>query len=353
MHSEIVPLFANSNTNTTDHFNTVLYTGNGSTQSITGVGFQPDWVWIKERSSTSSHALYDSSRGALKQLESDGTGAESTASSMLTSFDSDGFSVGSSGAINQSSETYVSWNWKANGGTTSSDSNGSITSTVQANQTAGFSIVLYTGTGANATVGHGLGSAPRWIIMKRRDSAQNWVVYHEELGNDKEVLLNAVDPPTSSNSVYFNNTSPTSTVFSLGSDAYANASSGTYVAYCFAEVEGYSKFGSYFANNSSSNNAFVYTGFRPAFVLIKGIQSGLNQEWVIMDNKKSSSSGGNPIDSGSYPNYSNAEFTNSNDIDFLGNGFKVRATAGVGYYSGQEYIYAAFAEAPFKYSNGR
>jgi len=340
-------------TQATDHFNTVLYTGTGSTQSITGVGFQPDWVWTKQRNGTEVNALYDSSRTPPKVLYTSETNSEESNSGYLNQIDSDGFTVGSADLSNINSGTFVAWNWKANGGTTSSDSNGSITSTVQANTTAGFSIVLYTGTGANATVGHGLGAAPRWIIMKRRDADQNWVVYHEEVGNDRELILNTYDAPTGSNSVYFNNTSPTSTVFSLGSDNYANASSGTYVAYCFAEVEGYSKFGIYTANNSASDNAFVYTGFRPAFILVKGIQSGINQEWVIMDNKKSSSGGGNPIDSGSYPNYNFAEFTNSNHTDFLSNGFKVRATSGVGYYSGQDYIYAAFAEAPFKYANGR
>ena len=338
----------NSTTQAGNHFNTVLYSGNGGTQSITGVGFQPDWVWIKERSSTSSHALYDSSRGALKQLESDNTSAESTASSMLTSFDSDGFSVGSSGAINQSSQTYVSWNWKANGGTTSSDSNGSITSTVQANTTAGFSIVLYTGTGANATVGHGLGVAPRWIIMKRRDSSQNWVVYHEEVGNDKELLLNTADAVTSSNSAYFNNTSPTSTVFSLGSDAYANASSGTYVAYCFAEVEGYSKFGSY-TGNGNADGAFIYTGFRPAWVIFKRTDS--TNHWLMLDNKRNVN---NVAHKFVLANASDAEDTsNDQDTDFTSNGFKVRNSNARNNASGGTYVYAAFAEASFKFANAR
>ena len=246
----------------------------------------------------------------------------------------------------------MAWNWKANGGTTSSNSNGSITSTVQANQTAGFSIVQYEATGSAGTVGHGLSQAPTFMIVKSRDQAgTHWIVYYGD--NTDYVALNDYHGTIDGLSAW-NDTSPTSTVFSVGSNGgdTNNTSGGSMIAYIFHDVDGYSKFGSYFANNSSSNNAFVYTGFRPAFILVKGIQSGLNQEWVIMDNKKSSSDGGNPIDKGQYPNYNYAEYS-GNEVDFLSNGFKVRATAGVGYYSGQEYIYAAFAEAPFKYANGR
>ena len=339
---------ANSATQAGDHFNTVLYTGNSSTQSITGVGFQPDWVWTKQRNGTNTHALYDSSRSPPKVLYTSETNSEESNSGYLNQIDSDGFTVGSADLSNINSGTYVAWNWKGNGGTTSSDSNGSITSTVQANTTAGFSIVLYTGTGANATVGHGLGAAPRWIIMKRRDSNQNWVVYHEEVGNDRELILNATDAQTGSNSVYFNNTSPTSTVFSLGSDAYANASSGTYVAYCFAEVEGYSKFGSY-TGNGNADGAFIYTGFRPAWVIFKRTDS--TNHWLMLDNKRNVN---NVAHKFVLANASDAEDTsNDQDTDFTSNGFKVRNSNARNNASGGTYVYAAFAEASSKFANAR
>ena len=343
-----LPISPNALTQADDHFNTVLYSGNGSGQSITGVGFQPDWVWAKERSSGSSHQWYDSSRGVTNRLESDNTGDEDVIDG-VTSFDTDGFTIGTHSAINDNGITNVAWNWKANGGTTSSNTDGSITSTVQANTTAGFSIVTYTGTGANATVGHGVqvnnvATAPRMIIMKRRDSDQNWVVYHEEIGNDRELLLNVGNQQTNSSSTFFQNTSPTTSVFSLGSDNYANASSGTYVAYCFADVEGYSKIGKYNPNNTT-DSAFVHTGFKPAMVILKGAEIN-NQEWCILDNKRPSY---NPVYNLN-PNEPAIE-TTSNHVDFVSNGFKIRATGGVGYLT-STYIYIAFAEVPFKYAVG-
>ena len=340
----------NSATQADDHFNTVLYTGNATdNRSITGFGLKPDWLWIKNRSNSASHHITDTSRGGALRLRSNNTNVEENQTDRFTSIDTDGFTItGSDSDTNANSNTYVAWGWKANSGTTSSDSNGSITSTVQANQTAGFSIVLYTGTGANATVGHGLGVAPQWIIMKRRDSSQNWVVYYEDVGNDRELLLNATDAQTNSNSVYFNNTSPTSTVFSLGSDNYANASSGTYVAYCFAEIEGYSKFGSY-NGTGNADGTFIYTGFRPAWVIFKRTDS--TNHWLMLDNKRNVN---NVVHKFLLANESDAEDTsNDQDTDFTSNGFKVRNSNARNNASGGTYVYAAFAEAPFKYANGR
>jgi len=353
----------NSLTQADDHFNTVLWTGNGSnSHGITGVGFKPDWVWIKERTNASSHYLIDSSRGlgtgdSFRALISDGTDAEYTSlNDQLRTLDSDGFTLDDNTDtnfyVNRNNETYVGWNWKANGGTTSSNSDGSITSTVQANTTAGFSIVLYTGSESNATVGHGLGGVPDMLIWKKRNGVNDWIVYHSantsEPATDHLHLNNANATSDPSGSTFFQDTLPTSTVFSIGTDDDVNDAKN-YVVYCFRSIEGYSKFGQYTSNGASDDNTFVYTGFRPAFLLVKMTPSGT--EWVMMDNKKSSSGGGNPIDRGQYPNYNYAEYS-GNKVDFLSNGFKVRDTSGVGY-STRNVIYMAFAEAPFKYANAR
>jgi len=230
-----------------------------------------------------------------------------------------------------------------------SNTDGSINSTVSANTTAGFSIVSYTGTGANATVGHGLGVAPRMIIMKRRDSAQNWVVYHEDIGNNRQIFLNLTNAQTGTNSVYFNNTSPTTSVFSLGSDDYANASSGTYVAYCFAEIESYSRIGSY-TGNGNADGAFVFLGMKPSFILIKRTDTA--EDWWIYDNKRDTF---NPNTQIIYANDDNAEITGTGDNisnDFVSNGIKLR-TANVNWNaSGGTYIYMAFGDS-FKYANAR
>ena len=344
----------NSSTQADDHFNTVLYTGNATDDTAIAVDFQPDWTWIKKRSGAQEHVLFDSSRGATKRLFSNLTNAESDEATSLKAFTSSGFTLGTHSSVNDNTETFVAWNWKANGGTTSSNSDGTITSTVQANTTAGFSIILYTGNATGgATVGHGLGKAPKWVITKARSGSYSWLVGHDEIASDAwtdALLLDTADAASDSN-LFWNDTAPNSTVVTLGG-AYnpVNGNGVTYVMYAFAEIEGYSKFGSYTSNNSSTDNAFVYTGFRPAFVMVKMTPSAT--EWVLMDNKRSSSSGGNPIDSGSYPNYNYAEYTNANHTDFLSNGFKIRATSGVGYLT-RNVVYMAFAEAPFKYANAR
>ena len=333
----------------TENFNTVLYSGNGGTQSITGVGHQPDWVWIKQRANDSySHELFDSVRGATKYLVSDGTAAESTSATTLTSFDSDGFSLGSDTIVNKSGRTLVAWNWLA-GGSSSSNGNGSITSTVSANTTAGFSIVSYTGTGSNATVGHGLGAVPKMIIVKSRSHTKDWTVYHSYLGNTKWLELNATGAEQT-NSNRWNNTSPTSSVFTVNVDSSVNGSSYTYVAYCFSDIKGYSKLGG-FRGNGNADGEFVYTGFSPAFVLLKNADE--TEQWWIFDNKRNGYAGNFRYYSLN-PNSGSNEGTNSadaNHIDFLSNGFKLRTTAQQLNGSGDDFIYMAFAESPFVNSN--
>ena len=321
-----------------DYFNTKLYTGNGSTQSITGVGFQPDWSWFKVRSEVGSHRLVDAVRGNTKYLFSNATDAEATVTTNVTSFDSDGFSLGN-GSINENTRTYASWNWLASN-TTASNTDGSITSTISANTTSGFSIVSYTGTGANATVGHSLGSVAKMIMVKRRDTTGRWQVYHNSLGATKYLFLDGTEAEQT-NSNRWNDTTPTSSVFSLGSSAEVNASGGTYIAYCFAEVKGFSKFGSY-TGNGNADGTFIYTGFKPAFVIAKGNSAGY--QWSMCDNKRGTA------------NTSNGEFlfaessgsTNfaTNNWDFLSNGFKARADYAAMNSSGISYIYMAFAEEP-------
>jgi len=322
-----------------DYFNTKLYTGNGSTQSITGVGFQPDWTIIKGRNATNSHNVYDAVRSAGKTIVTDANYAESTDTARLTSFDSDGFSLGSNNNVNENSINFVSWNWLANG-TGVSNTDGSITSTVSANTISGFSIVSYTGTGANATVGHSLGSVAKMIMVKRRDTSGRWQVYHNSLGATKYLFLDGNEEvQTASNR--WNDTTPTSSVFSLGSSAEVNASGGTYIAYCFSEVKGFSKFGSY-NGNGSTDGTFVYTGFKPAFVIIKRYDASSVRDWFILDNKRDTE---NPVTKNLYTNNSNAE-VDSERGDFLSNGFKLTTSSGGSNAVDGTFIYMAFAEEP-------
>ena len=331
----------------TSFFNTVLYTGNGTTDhAITGVGFQPDWTWLKKRNNADDNILSDVVRGATKYLISNSTAVEGTYAEGFKSFDSDGFTLGNANNTNQNTHTFVAWNWKA-GGSASSNSNGDITSSVSANTTSGFSIVSYTGTGSVATIGHGLGVAPKLIIVKTRSySSQAWPV--DVRAVDGILYLNETGAKGSyGNSSPFPTTAPTASVFSVGSPENTNASSATYIAYCFAEVKGYSKIGSY-TGNGNANGTFVYTGFRPAWILLKQ-SSTSGAGWRIHDTKRGIS--GNPEDETLYASANNAEST-GRDVDFLSNGFKLRTDSGDGNSSGATYIYLAFAESPFVNSNG-
>ena len=327
------------------HFNTVLWTGNGGTQTITGVGFQPSLVWGKSRSVNYEQSWIDFVRGGTKYLFSNGSSAESTDANAITSFNADGFSIGSSPYIgNANGATYVGWNWLASNSTVSNTA-GSITSTVSANTTAGFSIVTYTGVGGASTVGHGLGVAPKVIIIKSRSNSTTWVLGHNSLGWNKYMALNLAEAVETNN--YFNDTAPTSSLFSIFNSTNVNGSGYTYVAYCFAEVKGYSKFGSY-TGNASSNGTFVYLGFKPAFVLIKDTTSGTTQSWPTFDNKRNTY---NPESLYLYANANSTEGTETGGIDFLSNGFKIRNSFGYTNTSGNTYIYMAFAENPLVGTN--
>ena len=331
------------------YMNATLYTGNNSTQTIingpAGASFQPDFAWSKNRSNARSHALVNSIAGATLQLQSNTTVAEFTGG--FASLNSNGFSLNNNFNENNINETYVCWQWKA-GGTAVSNTSGSITSSVSANTTSGFSVVTYTGTGANATVGHGLGVAPSMIIIKVRSRAgDDWGVYHQSLGNTGFLALDTTAANTSSG-VFWNSTSPTSSVFSIGTNSNVNPSAQTLVAYCWAPIAGYSAFGSY-TGNGSADGTFVYLGFRPRYVLLKRTDSSGN--WGVWDTSR------DPYNAVQYelvPNASDAETTAAGPrMDILSNGFKLR-NVGVAYNaSGGTYVYACFAENPFKYSNAR
>jgi hypothetical protein len=348
---------ATASTTANEYFDTTLYTGNGTSQSIVNSGsMQPDLVWEKRRDAaqTFSNGIIDSVRGRAYSLVTNLTIADQTSTSTndLTSFNSNGFSIGPSNnlSINDNGGTYVAWQWRASGSTVSNTA-GSITSTVSANTTAGFSIVTYTGTGANATVGHGLGVAPRMIFGKNRTSGTpGWPVYHASVGNTGALILNSTTA-TDVNSAYWNNTSPTSSVFSIGTGTSVNTSTQNYVMYCFAEVAGYSAFGSY-TGNGSADGPFVYTGFRPRFIMIKA--SSAARGWIMFDTAR------DPYNVSQYrlfANTSDAESsgTTANNMDILSNGFKLRlgSNSEPSNENGTTYIYMAFAENPFKYSLAR
>jgi len=332
-----------------DYFNTKLYTGDASSsRNITGVNFKPDFVWVKGRTENSrSHILTDIVRGASKQISSDSSSAETSYTNQVTGFVSDGFTTSSGTFVNGNSENYVSWNWLAGGSQGSSNTDGSINTTyTSVNTTAGFSISSYTGTGSNATVGHGLGAAPKMILIKVLNEGSSWGVYHDGVGNFKYLRLNSTNEETASSS-YWNSTSPTSSVFSLGSEGNVNQSAKNFIAYCFAEKTGYSKFGSY-TGNGNADGTFVYTGFKPAWIMYKKF-SGAGR-WTMEDNKRDPF---NVATHGLAANASSAENTGSNywDVDLLSNGFKFRTTEQETNQSGQDFIYMAFAEAPLVGTN--
>jgi len=326
--------------NGSKHMQAVLYTGTGATQTIGGLNFQPDLIWIKSRSAATDHKLIDSVRGVTKSLESNTTDAEATDTNGVTAITSTGFTLGSDSVYNNSGATYVAWCWKANGAG-SSNTAGSITSTVSANTSAGFSVVTYTGTGANATFGHGLGVAPSMVIVRNRSITQNFIIGHTSVWDSNlNSFLLFTSSATSTNSAIWNGARPTSSVISIGSDSGTNGNGNAHVAYCWSEVAGFSKFG-IFTGNGSTDNAFVYTGFRPKFVMIKATTGTDN--WFTLDSTRNTF---NVANSWLSPNLANAEGAD-NFFDLLSNGFKMRLAGNT------PYIYAAFAESPFKYANAR
>ena len=334
----------------TDYFNIVLYTGNGGTQSITGVGFAPNWVWGKSRSVTEGNAVHDTVRGARKNILTNTTAAEEDIAS-ITAFGSDGFTLGSNAHLNKNNSSMVAWNWKAGTSFTNDASStgiGSIDSAGSVNTDAGFSIVSYTGNGsAGATVAHGLGSAANLLIVKKRSSTAQWVFGSTALDSswDNFLFLDATSAKGNTDNV-FNDTAPTSSVFSIGNAGDTNASSQTYICYAFAEKQGYSKFGSY-TGNGNADGTFVYTGFKPAFVMVKRTDGG--DQWNISDNKRN---GFNPQTPPLYADSSEAENASFYPFDFLSNGFKARSSSSSINTSGATYIYMAFAENPFVTSTG-
>jgi hypothetical protein len=344
------------------HIAATLYTGNGTTQSVVntvnGTSFQPDLVWMKIRSTTGQHVLTDSVRGISKQVFSSSQNIETAESTKgVTAFNSNGFTLGGDlvtiGSTNNNTYTYVAWQFKG-GGTAVTNTNGTISSQVSANPTAGFSAVTYTGTGANATVGHGLGVAPSMVIIKNRvDAGRDWQVYHVGLTSAANSIQLNSNAAQGSNPTQFNSTAPTSSVFSVGSAAATNGSTNTFIAYCFAAVAGYSAFGVY-VGNGAADGPFVYTGFRPKFVLTKatGTANGTTSStvWTIWDTTRNST---NPTVFELYPAVITAEGTDSNGIDIMSNGFKPTRNSEYHNWSGTTYIYIAFAENPFKYSNAR
>jgi hypothetical protein len=335
----------------TIYFNTLLYTGNSTARSLTGVGFQPDWVWIKSRSNTYHHELYDVVRGVQKGLNSNRTDLEETRSG-LTSFDSDGFSIGTAGRENNNGDTQVAWNWKAGTSFTNDASAtgvGTIDSSGSTNQTAGFSIVSWTGTGSAGTIAHNLGSVPEWYLLKVRSGAtNNWGVYHHKSNANPEQYALYLDSTSAAtdDSGLANDTAPTSTVFSVTSGNYGNANGYTYIGYFFSEVKGYSKFGSY-TGNGNANGPYVHVGFKPAFVITKKISG--TSPWGIHDNKRDPF---NEVDELLEAD-SNAALSDSTyGRDYLSNGFKIRTSSSGVNGSGDTFVYMAFAENPFVNSNG-
>jgi len=332
-----------------NHFNTVIWTGNGSDdRAITGVGFQPDFSWIKSRNTTNDHLLFDVLRGVGKYMRSNAVDTETNNADTLQAFASDGFEIGTDSRLNGNNDPVISWNWKAgNANTAFAESGNNPAGTHRANQAAGFSIVSYTGTGATGTVAHGLGAAPEWILIKNRDVNDEWYVYYGD--NTDYLVLNDTDAPADS-AAAFNDTSPTSTVFTVNTSHSVNADGEKYIAYCFRSIDGHSKLGQYEGNNNA-NGTFVYTGFRPSLVVVKDIDA--TGEWRLQSTAMTTFNFDDV--SGLTWNNPQVEYTTDRDdldLDFLSNGFKHRST-----YSqvnaARTYIYFAFAETPFKYSNAR
>lgn len=335
-----------------DHFNTAIWTGNSTSGRNIVTGHASDIIWIKSRSANTNNYLFDRIRGTNAQLITQATNpSETYSTNRMTAFNSDGFQVGDFSETNGSGNTFVGWSWKA-GGTPSSNTDGSITSSVSVNTDAGISLIQYTGNGSNgATFGHGLGVTPDHVIIKRSSSAEAWVNWHRPTFNATEYLRLYTNGAKDSATSLFNSTLPNSSVITLGTGGFTNTSGQTYMCYAFAEKEGFSSFG-YYRGNSNSDGTFIYTGFRPAFILWKKYTNG--DDWAIHDNRRADyGTMSNPIDDYLRPNGTSSEGDDGPSVDFLSNGFKWRINSGLRNTSGQLYIYWAFAEQPFKYANAR
>ena len=327
-----------------DNFSTKLYNGNNSTQSITGVGFQPDLTWLKSYDTAGTwHCLTDSVRGVGKQLYSNSDSSQGSNPAVITAFDSDGFSLGDASDTNGSGVDCVAWSWKA--GTTSGLSGGTITpSSYSINATAGIGIYKWTGTGATGTIAHGLGTAPKMMIIKSLGVAANWGVYNEAIGNSNTLFLDLTNAETAR--PYWDSTSPTSTVFTV-KDGVVNDTGSDYIAYVFADVNGFSKMGSY-TGNGNADGPFVYTGFRPAFTICK-IYDGNTNNWKMVDDKRP----GYNLNNKTLNADSTAVEGTEDNCDYTANGFKIRRNGNDVNGSGYKYIYMAFAEFPIVSSNSK
>jgi len=330
-----------------EYFNTVLYTGTGSSNAISGVGFSPNWVWIKERDSTSSHSVSDTIRGVTKRLNPDLTDDEETLSGLMTSFDSDGFTNAADNGVNENTKTYVAWNWKA-GTAVSGNSGGSGTAKAYSgsvNTDAGFSIIKYIGNGTSAhTIPHHLGAVPQWVLIKETSNSSDWMGYHIGIGNTKTIKLNEPDAPVDRTD-WWNDTTPTSSVVTLGDNGEINQNDTNYIMYAWCGKQGYSKFG-IFTGNGNADGAFIYTGFSPAWVVVK--RSDDSNGWLMNDNKRSPFN----VSSAKLETHLGSAESSFVALDFLSNGFKIRTNDADMGASGGTYIYMAFAQQPFVTSTG-
>lgn len=348
--SNIDPAQTDSNYGATQ-FGTVSYTGTGSSNAITGLGFQPDLVWIKRADNTAGWKVTDSTRGVTKVLQPVGNNAEETDSNGLTSFDSDGFTVGSDSSYNASSSKILAYGWRANGGTTSSNTDGSITTTIQTSDSGGFSIIKYTGTGSNATIGHGLSKAPDFMIFKCTTTTDNWIVYHREFGAGNRAQLNNAGIGWGSSSTSFQSTDPDNSVITIGTSSGTNSSSGTMICYAWASIDGYSNFSSY-VGNANTDGPFVYTSFLPKMTWFKRNGSG---DWIVNTYDENSvdtsyiNPAHNPLDNRML--ITSSVRATGKPVDFLSNGFKIRHTDSDSNLSGVKYPVISWGSVPFKYNN--
>jgi hypothetical protein len=328
----------------TNYFETKLYVANQSQRNITGFNFNPDWVWIHNRTQSVNSLLFDKVRGATKQIHTNTTGAENTDAQALNAFITNGFSLGTGWGNQSTNDNYVSWNWSAGNSSGSSNTDGSITSTVSVNNTSKMSIVKYTGNGSDQTVGHGLGVVPSMIIVKCISATHDWVVYHQGMGNAKAIAFNNYNNEYSATA--WQSYTPTNQVFYIKGGANSVSQSGDFIAYCFADVIGYQKCGTYIGNGNA-DGTFVYTGFKPAMMFFKRT-TGAVANWQMWDNKRDPD---NPVENAYHIDSNDADGSPDQDIDFLSNGFKIKSNQGHLNASGVKFIYYAVAEASLVGSN--